>query len=134
MFEVLLFLINIMKTVYTNKAPEPVGPYSQAIIVNNLIFTAGQIGIDPSTNQLVDGIEKQTHQVLENLKNVLEAAGSSIEKVIKTTIYLKDINQFQIVNGIYEKYFKNQKPARSTVEVNNLPKDALIEIEMVAST
>ncbi len=124
----------IMKIVYTDKAPQPVGPYSQAIMVNNLIFTAGQIGIDPKTNQLVEGIEKQTHQVLENLKNVLEAAGSSIEKVIKTTIYLKDINQFQIVNGIYEKYFKNQKPARSTVEVNNLPKGALIEIEMVAST
>lgn len=121
-----------MKTVFTDKAPLPVGPYSQAIVINNLIFCSGQIGIDPKNNQLVDGIENQTKQVLNNLKMILDESGSSIDKVIKTTIFLKDINQFQIVNKIYEDFFKDHKPARSTVEVSNLPKRALIEIELIA--
>lgn len=121
-----------MKTVFTDKAPLPVGPYSQAIVINNLIFCSGQIGIDPKNNQLVDGIENQTKQVLNNLKMILDESGSSIDKVIKTTIFLKDINQFQIVNKIYEDFFKDHKPARSTVEVSNLPKGALIEIELIA--
>jgi len=121
------------KAVHTDKAPTAIGPYSQAIDTGALIYTSGQIPIDPSTGQVVSGgIKEQTAQVLENLKNVLEAAGSSMEKVIKTTVFMKDLSDFSAMNEVYAKYFSEPYPARSCVEVNRLPKDVLIEIEAVA--
>jgi len=121
------------KAVHTDKAPAAIGPYSQAIDTGALIYTSGQIPIDPSTGQVVSGgIEKQTAQVLENLKNVLEAAGSSMNRVIKTTVFMKDLSDFSAMNEVYAKYFSEPYPARSCVEVNRLPKDVLIEIEAVA--
>jgi len=123
----------IHKAVHTDKAPAAIGPYSQAIDTGALIYTSGQIPIDPSTGQVVSGgIKEQTAQVLENLKNVLEAAGSSMEKVIKTTVFMKDLSDFSAMNEVYAKYFSEPYPARSCVEVNRLPKDVLIEIEAVA--
>ncbi|SFQ00408.1 RidA family protein [Caldicoprobacter faecalis] len=121
------------KAVHTDKAPTAIGPYSQAIDTGALIYTSGQIPIDPSTGQVVSGgIKEQTAQVLENLKNVLEAAGSGMEKVIKTTVFMKDLSDFSAMNEVYAKYFSEPYPARSCVEVNRLPKDVLIEIEAVA--
>jgi|TARA_Y100000310_G_scaffold345855_1_gene471497 2-iminobutanoate/2-iminopropanoate deaminase len=121
-----------MEKVSTDKAPAAIGPYSQAVKSNDLIFTSGQIALDPSTMKLVDGdITKQAEQVFQNLKAVLEAAGSSLEKAVKVNVYLKNIEDFQKINEIYEKYFSH-KPARATVEVSRLPKDALIEIDAIA--
>lgn len=121
-----------IEVVSTEKAPKALGPYSQALKVGNFVFCAGQIGIDPKTGRLKEGIEAQTKQVLENLKAVLQEAGSSLEKVVKTTIFLKNVEDFGRVNEIYAKYFSKNKPARSTVEVSALPKGALIEIEAIA--
>jgi len=121
-----------MKTINTDTAPAAVGPYSQAVISGNLVFTAGQIPLDPQTNELVDGdVAAQTEQVLQNLSAVLKAAGSSLEKAVKVTVFIKDMNAFSTMNAIYEKYFTN-KPARSTVEVARLPKDVLVEMDVVA--
>jgi len=121
------------KVIKTDKAPAAIGPYSQGIDTGELIFTSGQIPVNPSTGEVVHGgIEEQTVQVLENLKNVLEAAGSSISRVIKTTVFIKDMNNFSAVNEVYKKYFTEPYPARSCVEVARLPKDVLIEIEAVA--
>lgn len=121
-----------MKTINTETAPAAVGPYSQAVISGNMVFTAGQIPIDPQTNELVDGdVAAQTEQVLQNLSAVLEAAGSSLERTVKVTVFIKDMNDFTTINAIYEKYFTN-KPARSTVEVARLPKDVLVEMDVVA--
>ena len=122
-----------MKIVQTSDAPVAVGPYSVAIEANGFIFTAGQIGLDPKTNQLVDGLEAQTKQLLNNLKAVLESAGSDLEHVIKTTVFLKNISDFAKMNEIYATYFSDHKPARSTVGVADLPKGALVEIEVMAS-
>jgi len=121
-----------IKIISSQKAPAAIGPYSQALVVDKLIFCSGQIGIDPKTGNLVDGIENQTKQILENLKNILEEAGSSLDKVIKTTIFLTNINDFSLVNQIYGEFFSSHKPARSTVGVASLPKGALIEIEALA--
>lgn len=121
-----------IKIIKTNKAPLPIGPYSQAIIWGNLVFCSGQIGIDPKTGELKKGVEEQTKQVMENLKQVLEAARTDFARVLKTTIYLVDIEDFPKVNQIYEKYFSQIKPTRSTVAVKSLPKGALIEIELIA--
>ena len=121
-----------MKTVYTKSAPEAIGPYSQGMIVNNLFYSSGQIPLR-ADGSLVDGtIEEQTHQVFANINAVLEAAGSSLNRVVKTTVYIKDMNQFGAINEIYGEYFNTHKPARSCVEVARLPKDALIEIEVIA--
>ena len=121
-----------MKKIETENAPKAIGPYSQAIISGSFVFTSGQIAIDPMTNQLVEGgIEEQTIQVLENLKRVLSAAGSSLEKAVKVTVFLLDMDDFAKMNEIYEKYF-TQKPARSTVQAAKLPKNAKIEIDVVA--
>jgi 2-iminobutanoate/2-iminopropanoate deaminase len=120
-----------MKKIQTNKAPQAIGPYSQAIVVGNMLFASWQIWLDPQTMKLVDWIENQTHQVCKNLKAVLEEAGFSIENVVKTTIYLKNIEDFKIVNEIYWQYFSH-KPARSTIQVAKLPLDALIEIDVIA--
>ncbi|NPA03516.1 MAG: RidA family protein [Epsilonproteobacteria bacterium] len=123
-----------METISTSNAPQAIGPYSQGVKVGNLLFTSGQIALTPSGEMIKNDIKAQTQQVLRNLQAVLEAGNSSLEKVIKTTIFLKNIEDFEVVNEIYEEFFKNHKPARSTVEVSRLPKDALIEIEAIALT
>jgi 2-iminobutanoate/2-iminopropanoate deaminase len=123
--------------VFTNEAPAAIGPYSQAIRTGNLLFTAGQIGLDPATGQMVHGgIKEQTTRVLENLKAILEAAGSGLEKTIKATVYLKNFDDFAAMNTIYGEYLAPEgvaPPARTTIEAARLPKDALIEIELVAA-
>lgn len=116
----------------TKKAPSAIGPYSQGIIVGDLVFTSGQIPLNPENGELVTEISKATVQVMANLSAVLEAAGSSLEKVIKTTIFLQDLNDFEKVNEIYGDYFKDNLPARSCVQVAKLPKGAIIEIEAIA--
>ena len=122
--------------VASNRAPAAIGPYSQAIRTGNLLFTAGQIPLDPATGQIVSGgITEQTTRVLENLKAILEAAGASLEQVVKATVYLKDMNEFAAMNAVYDGYMASgdaPPPARTTIEVARLPKDARIEIEFVA--
>ena len=121
-----------MKSVYTNNAPEAIGPYSQAVITGNLVFTSGQIAINPKTSQVeATTIEEQTEQVCKNLSEVLKAAGSDITKVVKTVCFLADMNDFAAFNEVYGKYF-TQKPARSCVAVKTLPKNVLVEIEVIA--
>ncbi len=125
--------MNTKKIVSSPNAPAAIGPYSVATRFQSLVFTAGQVGIDPATGELVaDDIVTQTHQVLSNLKNVLEAAGSSMEHVLKTTVYLKDMQHFNRMNQVYAEFFPKDPPARSTVQVSALPKGALIEIEAIA--
>ncbi len=121
-----------MKTVATKNAPAAIGPYSQAQIVNDLVYTSGQIGIDPAAGTLVEGLEAQANQVFKNLSELLKAAGSDMSKVIKTTVFIKDMNDFGKVNEIYAKYFTEPFPARSCVEIARLPKDALLECEVIA--
>jgi len=122
-----------MKTIYTLNAPKPIGPYAQAVVSNGLLFTSGQIALDPVSNEMAGAdIETQTRQVLANLAAVLEQAGSTPEKVVKTTIFLADLSDFAVVNGLYGDFFGDHKPARSTVQVAALPKSARIEIELVA--
>jgi 2-iminobutanoate/2-iminopropanoate deaminase len=121
-----------METIHTDQAPKAVGPYSQAVKHCCTIYCAGQIGLDPETGELRKGLEAQTKQVMENLKEVVEEAGSSMKKVVKTTILLADIDDYAAVNEIYAEYFKENKPARSTFAVAALPKGALIEIDAVA--
>ncbi|MFN4226856.1 MAG: Rid family detoxifying hydrolase [Candidatus Ratteibacteria bacterium] len=122
----------MFERILTEKAPLPVGPYSQAIKWRNFIFISGQIPIDPKTGKIVgEDIEIQTKIVIENMKNILNEVGVDLDNVVKTTIYLKNIKDFEKMNYVYAKYFKN-KPARTTVEVSNLPKNALIEIEAIA--
>lgn len=116
----------------TKKAPSAIGLYSQGMIVGDLVFTSGQIPLNPENGELVTEISKATVQVMANLSAVLEAAGSSLEKVIKTTIFLQDLNDFEKVNEIYGDYFKDNLPARSCVQVAKLPKGAIIEIEAIA--
>lgn len=121
------------RVVFTEKAPKAIGPYSQAIHIGNLVYTAGQVGLDPATMELVPGgIEEQTRQTLENLTNVLETAGVSTSNVVKTTVFLKDMNDFAKMNTIYAEVFGENPPARTTVAVAGLPKGALVEIECVA--
>ncbi len=119
--------------VHTDKAPKAIGPYSQAIRTDSLIYTAGQIGLVPATGELAaGGVEEQTHQALSNLQNVLEAAGSTLGHVVKTTVFLKDMNDFSKMNAIYAEFFGDNPPARSTIAVAGLPKGGLVEIEAVA--
>ena len=121
------------KIVSTEKAPKAIGPYSQAIRTESLVFTAGQIGLDPATMELVpDGVEAQTRQVLTNLKHVLEAADSGLNYVVKTTVFLQDMADFAKMNAVYAEFFPENAPARSTVQVAGLPKGAVVEIECVA--
>lgn len=117
----------------TKEAPAAIGPYSQAVQWGNLVFTSGQIPLTVEGELVEGGIEEQTHQVFRNLKAVLEEAGTSLDKVLKATVFLKDMNQFAQMNAIYEAYFGSHKPARSTVEVARLPKDVLVEIELIAT-
>lgn len=121
------------KIISTPKAPAAIGPYSQAVEVNGLLFTSGVIPIDPETNTLVEGdVEVQARQAIGNLKNLIEAAGSSMDKVVKTVVFIKDMNDFGRINDIYKEFFTSDFPARSCVEVARLPKDVLIEIEAIA--
>lgn len=121
-----------MKTIATPNAPAAIGPYSQAQVVGNLVFTSGQIGIDPATGAVAEGIEAQANQVFKNITALLAAAGSAMNKVVKTTVFIKDMNDFGTVNAIYGQYFAEPFPARSCVEVARLPKDVLIECEVIA--
>lgn len=119
--------------VFTPNAPRAIGPYSQAVRADGLVFTAGQIGLDPSTMEMVaGGVEEQTRQVLTNLKSILEAAGSSLGRVVKTTVFLTDMANFAAMNAIYAEFFPDEPPARSAVAAAGLPKGALVEIEAVA--
>lgn len=123
-----------MEKIYTPNAPEPVGPYSQGMKIDNRIYTAGQVGLVPATKKFAgDDIKSQTRQTLENLKAILEAGGSSLSNVFKVTVFLKDMNEFAAMNEIYSEYFSGTKPARSTVEVVRLPLDARVEIEVAAT-
>jgi 2-iminobutanoate/2-iminopropanoate deaminase len=119
--------------IQTDKAPAAIGPYSQAVRVGNMIYTAGQIALDPATMEIVEGgIETETRQVLNNLKQVLEAANSGLEYVVKTTVFLRDMADFPKMNAIYGEFFPENPPARSTVAVKTLPKDVAVEIECIA--
>ncbi|MDH3443505.1 MAG: RidA family protein [Deltaproteobacteria bacterium] len=121
------------ETIFTDKAPNAIGPYVQAIKANGVIYTAGQIPIDPRTGNFVaGGIAEQTRQVLENLKAILEAGGTSMKRVVKATVFLKNISDFAAMNEIYAEYLGDAKPARSTVAVAELPRNALLEIDLVA--
>ncbi len=124
---------SIKQAVYTDKAPRPVGPYSQAILIDGLLFISGQIPIDPSTGKLIDGtFEEKTRRVLENVKAIIEAAGGTLDDVVKVTVYLKDIGKFSDFNKVYSEYFKGVPPARVVVEVSNLPLGADLEMEAIA--
>lgn len=121
------------KVVKTDKAPAPVGPYSQAIITGDFIFTAGQIALDPDSGELeIADVKVQTERVIRNMKAVLEEAGSALSKVVKTTVFLKNMDDFTAMNEVYARYFSGDAPARSAVEVSRLPKDVLVEIECIA--
>jgi 2-iminobutanoate/2-iminopropanoate deaminase len=120
--------------VLTDKGPKPIGPYSQAVKSNGFLFASGQVALDPRTNEFIGGdIRQQTERAMENIKAVIEAAGSNLHHVVKTTVFLKDMNDFAAMNEAYGKYFPAAPPARSTVQVARLPKDALVEIEVIAT-
>lgn len=117
----------------TPKAPQAIGPYSQATRAGGFLFTAGQIALDPATGQIVEGdVPRQTERVMENLKAILEAAGSSFDRVVKATVYLKDMGDFAAMNQVYGRYFATNPPARSTVEAARLPRDVRVEIDLIA--
>jgi len=119
--------------VFTPRGPKPIGPYSQAIRANGFLFISGQVGFDPQTGEFVgDDVKSQTERVLENLKAILEAAGVTLNHVVRTTVFLKDMNDFPAMNEVYAKYFTAAPPARSTVQAARLPKDALVEIDVIA--
>jgi 2-iminobutanoate/2-iminopropanoate deaminase len=121
------------EVVLTSRGPKPIGPYSQAIKSNGFLFVSGQIALDPQSGEFVGtDVRQQTERVLENLKAILEAAGSSLKHVVKTTVFLKDMNDFPAMNETYAGYFSTTPPARSTIQAARLPKDALVEIEVVA--
>jgi len=121
-----------MKEVFTNKAPAAIGPYSQAIIAGDFLYASGAIGINPETGEVAEGIEKQTIQVMENLRTILMEGNATFSQVVKFTIYLNSMDDFGTVNEIYGRYLKKPYPARATVEVSRLPKDVLVEIDAVA--
>ena len=120
------------KIISTDKAPAAIGPYSQAIVVNGMVYTSGVIPVNPATGEIPEGIDAQADQAIGNLCNLLEAAGTGADKVIKTTVFIKEMDDFAKVNAVYSKYFVENCPARSCVEVARLPKDVLIEIEAIA--
>lgn len=121
-----------MKTIVTPDAPAAIGPYSQAVVANGLAFCSGQIALDPRTGQVVDGaVAEQTRQVLANLRAVLEAAGSSLDRVVRCTVYLKSMDDFQAMNTVYAEVFGDTRPARATVEVSRLPRDVRVEIDAI---
>jgi len=121
--------------VITDRGPKPIGPYSQAIKANGVIYLSGQVALDPKSGELLGGdIRQQTERVFENIKGILEAAGSNLHHVVKATVFLKDMNDFPAMNEVYARYFSAAPPARSTVQVARLPKDALVEIEVIAAS
>ena len=120
------------KVISATNAPAAIGPYSQAIEANGLVFASGQIPVNPATGEIPEGIEAQAEQVMTNMKNLLEAAGTSMENVVKTTVFIKSMDDFGTINGIYSKYFEKDCPARSCVEISRLPKDVLLEMEAIA--
>jgi 2-iminobutanoate/2-iminopropanoate deaminase len=120
--------------VITDRGPKPIGPYSQAIKSNGLVYLSGQVALDPKSGELLGAdIRQQAERVLENIKGILEAAGVNLHHVLKTTVFLKDMNDFAAMNEVYARYFTSAPPARSTVQVSRLPKDALVEIEVIAA-
>lgn len=120
-----------MKQISTDKAPAAIGPYSQAIVCGNMLFCSGQIPVDPATGVIPEGVEAQAEQALTNVKNLIEAAGGSMDNVVKTSVFIKNMDDFATINGIYAKYFTEPFPARSCVEVARLPKDVLLEVEAI---
>lgn len=123
----------MIETVATDRGPKAIGPYSQGIKANGFLFLSGQIPLDPKTQQIVEGdAARQTERVLENLKGIVEAAGSSLHRVVKTTVFLSDLNDFSIMNEVYARYFAGHAPARSTVQVARLPRDVRVEIDLIA--
>ena len=122
------------QTISTDKAPKAIGPYSQAVVYGGLAYLSGQIAIDPATNQVIEGdVSAQTARVLENVKAILAAAGASLESVLKTTVFLKDMGEFTLMNQTYERYFAANPPARSTVQAAKLPRDVSVEIDVIAA-
>jgi 2-iminobutanoate/2-iminopropanoate deaminase len=122
------------EVILTDRGPKPIGPYSQAVRTNGFLYLSGQVALDPKTGEMTGAdIRQQTERALENVKGILEAAGSSLHHVVKTTVFLKDMNEFAAMNEVYGKYFTLTPPARSTVQVSRLPKDALVEIEVIAA-
>ena len=125
--------VNVKNVIATERGPKAIGPYSQAIQANGFLFVSGQIPLDSRTQQIVEGdIAKQTERVLENLKGIVEAAGSSLDRVVKTTVFLQDLGDFAAMNEVYGRYFPAKPPARATVEVARLPRDVRVEIELIA--
>jgi 2-iminobutanoate/2-iminopropanoate deaminase len=123
----------VKEIISTEKGPKAIGPYSQAVKANGFIFTAGQISLDPATGQIVEGdVARQTARVLDNLKAILEAGGSSLDQAVKATVYLKDMNDFAAMNEVYGRYFAKNPPSRSTVEAARLPRDVRVEIDLIA--
>jgi 2-iminobutanoate/2-iminopropanoate deaminase len=123
----------VIETIATDRGPKAIGPYSQAVRANGFVFLSGQIPLDPKTQQVVEGdAAAQTERVLENLKAVVEAAGSSLQHVVKTTVFLADMNDFAAMNEVYSRYFVTHPPARSTVEVSKLPRNVRVEIDLIA--
>jgi 2-iminobutanoate/2-iminopropanoate deaminase len=123
----------VIEQVASDRGPKAIGPYSQAVKANGFVFLSGQIALDPETQQLVEGdVARQTERVLENLKGIVEAAGSSLQNVVKTTVFLKEMNDFAAMNEVYGRYFHARPPARSTVQVARLPRDVLVEIDLIA--
>lgn len=121
------------KIINTTNAPAPIGPYNQSVLLNGILFVSGQIAIDPANGELVEGgVETETHQVLKNIQAILTAAGTSLDKVVKTSIFLSDMNNFALVNDVYASYFTKDFPARETVEVSKLPKGVAVEISVIA--
>jgi 2-iminobutanoate/2-iminopropanoate deaminase len=119
--------------ILTDRGPKPIGPYSQAIRANGFLYVSGQVALDPKTGEMKGtDVREQTELVFENIKGILEAAGSNLHHIVKTTVFLKDMNDFPAMNEVYAKYFSSAPPARSTVQVSRLPKDALVEIEVIA--
>jgi len=122
-----------LRKITTDKAPAAIGPYSQAIVANGLVFTAGQIPLDPASGQLVEGdVAAQTRRVMQSLQAILESAGASLKTVVKTTVFLSDMNDFAAMNAVYGEFFGDHKPARSTVQAARLPRDVRVEIEAIA--
>ena len=122
----------MQKVISTDKEPSAIGPYSQAIEINGMVYTSGVIPVDPATGVVAEGVEAQAEQAFKNICNLVEASGSKVENIIKTTVFIKEMNDFGKINEIYKKYFKEPFPARSCVEVARLPKDVLLEIEAIA--
>ena len=121
-----------MKEIKTNNAPAAIGPYSQAVVSGNMVFASGQIPVNPATGEIPEGVVAQAEQVFTNIKNLLEAAGTSMDKVVKTSVFIQNMDDFATINEIYAKYFSEPYPARSCVEVAKLPKGVLLEVETIA--